>query len=357
MAAFFKLFAPEVQDMIWNEFLLQESSDRMVILDRFTSRILPVKSLVSPLLSVERNSRRCALRFYDTELMVFKVPSLFYELPPYGVPKPPRDEQFAKTCAAIARSEAEDCKGAVYISPKHDIFITGIPVLQALQIDEGEEIEAEDRRQREHPDQPAIKSRPRYSTLDVTGDHDFCPRIERHLALGVASMYDELQLTPVSPPAPRPLLYGDDLIYSYWQEERFPAIRQFLYSPAFTSTGQYAQCLYTALRERQAGQPMTDRYEVRELLLLLPMVHDGSPAQQMRSKRALVDPADLVDQSNPCVMEVDEHFQLTLNYNVVLPPATPHSRWFEISRAALEDMLEAMLADPSRISNSSDKLN
>lgn len=67
--------------MIWDMALLDEEKDR-VIIDRhinahsFKLAIAPLKELISPSLSVNRESRECALAIYDekVEMRVFPVP-------------------------------------------------------------------------------------------------------------------------------------------------------------------------------------------------------------------------------------------------------------------------------------------
>ncbi|KAK8062880.1 hypothetical protein PG997_014977 [Apiospora hydei] len=73
----FPRLARELQIMIWEEVLGGETDDRIVFVHRDSLRIMPVagKRLVSPLLSVNRQSRAEALRRYSCRLDIMKVPT------------------------------------------------------------------------------------------------------------------------------------------------------------------------------------------------------------------------------------------------------------------------------------------
>lgn len=67
--------------MIWDMALLDEEKDRVIIdthinAHSFNLAIAPLKELISPSLSVNRESRECALAIYDekVEMRVFPVP-------------------------------------------------------------------------------------------------------------------------------------------------------------------------------------------------------------------------------------------------------------------------------------------
>ncbi|KAH9901878.1 hypothetical protein F4778DRAFT_737998 [Xylariomycetidae sp. FL2044] len=71
----FSLFpelVPELQMMIWDSALAEEQTGRMVILGREDRRIQPTLHLVSPILSVNHQSRRVAKSFYDVALDVLE---------------------------------------------------------------------------------------------------------------------------------------------------------------------------------------------------------------------------------------------------------------------------------------------
>ncbi|ROV88262.1 hypothetical protein VSDG_09021 [Cytospora chrysosperma] len=75
MATSFQKFpdlTSELRLMIWNEALLGERNSRTVILQ--DDRVMPLKHLISPLLSVNYESRTCAQAFYNVKLDVYAVP-------------------------------------------------------------------------------------------------------------------------------------------------------------------------------------------------------------------------------------------------------------------------------------------
>ncbi|KAI0131985.1 hypothetical protein BJ170DRAFT_591967 [Xylariales sp. AK1849] len=74
----FAKFPTELRLMVWKEFLLQEARNRIIILDQecTTPYALPFADLVSPLLSVNQQTRQQAKRFYSCRLPVYKVPRI-----------------------------------------------------------------------------------------------------------------------------------------------------------------------------------------------------------------------------------------------------------------------------------------
>ncbi|KAI1259578.1 hypothetical protein F5Y18DRAFT_433186 [Xylariaceae sp. FL1019] len=102
-------FPPELRNMIWDAALLQESSQRLVLLAgwepsdelKHQTQIVPLPNLVSPYLSTCVESRERGLRFY------------YY-----------REEVFVHQMASRSpRSTQRLQRGTVYINPKNDIFL------------------------------------------------------------------------------------------------------------------------------------------------------------------------------------------------------------------------------------------
>jgi hypothetical protein len=61
---------PELRIYIWNLAIAEESRGRIVLLDMFQpGRVCPTQDLASPFLSVSRESRDCAVRYYDCKVM------------------------------------------------------------------------------------------------------------------------------------------------------------------------------------------------------------------------------------------------------------------------------------------------
>ncbi|KAI1261052.1 hypothetical protein F5Y18DRAFT_403201 [Xylariaceae sp. FL1019] len=69
----FRSLPTELRLEIWKHALTEEILSRLVI--SYDTRIIPLRNLISPLLSVSTESRACALRQYDTKVEVYKVPS------------------------------------------------------------------------------------------------------------------------------------------------------------------------------------------------------------------------------------------------------------------------------------------
>ncbi|KAI0160777.1 hypothetical protein GGR57DRAFT_456284 [Xylariaceae sp. FL1272] len=70
----FQMLPTELRLDIWEQALAEEtSSKRLVILNNL--RAIPLKNLCSPLLSVNMESRACALKLYNTKLDIYQVPS------------------------------------------------------------------------------------------------------------------------------------------------------------------------------------------------------------------------------------------------------------------------------------------
>ncbi|KAK7757457.1 hypothetical protein SLS62_000472 [Diatrype stigma] len=129
----FTLLPPELRQMIWDEALRKEASDRFVVITRAQVHgsavaVAPVKHLISPFLSATRESRARAQVFYDVkvEMQAFETdePVAFSELTwtlenEIGQFPPQREVQLTKE--ALRREPRS--KGAIYISPKHDKFV------------------------------------------------------------------------------------------------------------------------------------------------------------------------------------------------------------------------------------------
>ncbi|KAI0376165.1 hypothetical protein F5Y04DRAFT_286203 [Hypomontagnella monticulosa] len=79
----FRLFSelsPKLRMLIWEAALYQETEYRLVPVEKYSRTIYPMKRLVSPLLSANRESRAAAKKFYNLVLAIYRFPStlLFY---------------------------------------------------------------------------------------------------------------------------------------------------------------------------------------------------------------------------------------------------------------------------------------
>ncbi|KAK6836731.1 hypothetical protein PG987_007226 [Apiospora arundinis] len=133
----FKLFGKlpkELRLEVWDTFLEQESSHRMVLVNTTpVYNFEPRKQLVSPLLTINKESRYCALRYYT-----YKVDVLAYPGPRVVFPGPRatrcssaimHDEQYIKDCFEDC-SLVDDCGldtsviiGSLYLNLQSDIMV------------------------------------------------------------------------------------------------------------------------------------------------------------------------------------------------------------------------------------------
>lgn len=112
----FEKLAPVFRQSIWNAFLEQETSHRLVLLNRYVDgAIEPHKQLVSPLLSVNQESRGCALRFYTTKLDVHAYPKQDVD-----VLEEIEYEQWPK---GLLDSPSSPRVGSLYLNPRKDILV------------------------------------------------------------------------------------------------------------------------------------------------------------------------------------------------------------------------------------------
>lgn len=106
---------PEIRLMTWDEALLAARDTRTVLINE--DRIMPLPFLVSPLLSASYESRARAQGFYTLKLDVLLAPP-----PPIAtivVPYRASGIAYEVTYADMVK------KGALYISPEHDILVLG----------------------------------------------------------------------------------------------------------------------------------------------------------------------------------------------------------------------------------------
>ncbi|KAI0380639.1 hypothetical protein F5Y04DRAFT_281665 [Hypomontagnella monticulosa] len=114
----FNKLPPELRFLIWNQALVQESSERLVLLDLHPPSIYPFKSLVSRILAVNAESRRCALNFYETSLSVYRLKRKGVEW----------EDVFTKNIYLEIITRPTNSRGKLYLSSKHDLFMSGLTV-------------------------------------------------------------------------------------------------------------------------------------------------------------------------------------------------------------------------------------
>ena len=133
----------ELRLLVWKEALLGARDTRTVVL--YDGRVVPFKHLISTLLSVNQESRRCAQAFYHVKLDVYKVPPALTAPPSHlnnrsvpllalrcdGVTAPPTMTAMLarRLChraglGGIRAVETTGRKaGRIYISPEQDTLV------------------------------------------------------------------------------------------------------------------------------------------------------------------------------------------------------------------------------------------
>ncbi|KAK7959390.1 uncharacterized protein PG986_004244 [Apiospora aurea] len=127
---------PELWEMIWKTALEVEASTRIVPVD-YDAHVIPRKQLVSPLLSICRESRWHALRFYSIKLPIYKFPKIYRDADHYSSLYGNPARLRLKSCEYVEIQSAVrtgldgirtqgQAAGFVYLSPQHDTFLCGI---------------------------------------------------------------------------------------------------------------------------------------------------------------------------------------------------------------------------------------
>ncbi|KAI1415528.1 hypothetical protein F5Y13DRAFT_207238 [Hypoxylon sp. FL1857] len=109
----FNKLPTEIRFYIWEEALLEESSERLVILDYLTHKVIPFKSLVSPMLIANRESRCLALKFFDLKLIVCNLPCILHPTLINSTGRFDLNEI----------NQSTNNKNRLYLSSRHDTFI------------------------------------------------------------------------------------------------------------------------------------------------------------------------------------------------------------------------------------------
>ncbi|KAI2619967.1 hypothetical protein GGR54DRAFT_110139 [Hypoxylon sp. NC1633] len=122
--ASFAALSVELRYMIWDLALHQEAYDRLILLCQPVkgkpAHVVPLKHNASPLLAVSYESRERAKAFYTARLGVYEAG------PP---PAPPQQPVFWEGVVHFSQlsdslEATSKCRGAIYVSPKWDHFVT-----------------------------------------------------------------------------------------------------------------------------------------------------------------------------------------------------------------------------------------
>ncbi|KAK8036242.1 hypothetical protein PG993_008856 [Apiospora rasikravindrae] len=131
----FSRFVPELREMIWKEALKNEAKDRIALVHRDSRRIVPSKSLVSPLLAVNHDLREVALAYFDVRLDVvhLNLDPAIEDTYSWAATRPEDWEHHVRTETYIAAHKALTSqpasaqpatpKGCLYLNSQDDTFL------------------------------------------------------------------------------------------------------------------------------------------------------------------------------------------------------------------------------------------
>ncbi|OTB17825.1 hypothetical protein K445DRAFT_263034 [Daldinia sp. EC12] len=115
----FPKFPSEIQAKIWRAYILKANTNRLLLMDSYSKRLMPTRSLTSPALYISVSSRQVYLDMYPVKLSVYRMLNEpdFEEF---------RDEDVNEDEASL--SEWSICydrptAGYIYINLQRDIFV------------------------------------------------------------------------------------------------------------------------------------------------------------------------------------------------------------------------------------------
>ncbi|KAI0850624.1 hypothetical protein F5Y00DRAFT_260497 [Daldinia vernicosa] len=264
MAPFrFNELGSDIRRIIWKHALLQASAERIVIMDnpptnecfpRNSLRVLPFRSLVSPILAVNQESRSCAFDYYNLILPVISLDQMPKSLWKYT------DEERA---FLYNNEEYENIgyeEGYVFLNLQQDIFLSGF-FLNA--IDDIKPFFTEwcltpsSAFHTTTPDE--VNLQVRHFTRSIWPERE---RIQKVLSVWCTDPYDDL-LNPRRVPGETRLFnkVQKDL---YWEKETYAYATRYFYWPNVQrlNVGGLMQHLF----ERGPGKPLRPQYQLKELI-------------------------------------------------------------------------------------------
>ncbi|OTA87774.1 hypothetical protein M434DRAFT_15333 [Hypoxylon sp. CO27-5] len=290
----FNKFPAEIRFLIWEEALREESSERLVIIDHSTQKVIPFKSLVSPMLTVNKESRYFAVRFFDMKLVVCDLPSIRH----------PILSSFIGFFDYNEINESPTSKKRLYLSSQHDIFIAGLDLQP---------------RAFEWCLVPAMCNGCQddiQHTFYCSGfEHNFgnFPSTGRHYASEVLKFRSRIErVIPVCidgfcPPynsvdycSCQPRHYSKDCASSFWSKTLFPSVKQYFYYPWGHKTKSRVGDLLQHLFQRRPGHPLPIKYRMKELVWSenVEDVSSEEGKEEIMRKNILVDPS--LEHRRPC---------------------------------------------------------
>ncbi|KAI1136839.1 hypothetical protein F5Y05DRAFT_419793 [Hypoxylon sp. FL0543] len=289
----FKNLPPEVRHLIWDEALREESSERLVLLDHITHKVLPFKSLVSPMLTVDRESRSRAVRFFDMKLFVCKLP----------VSRNPWRSSFHGFFDFHEMNETPRSEKRLYLSSRHDIFMAGfelqpraygwslVPSTCSGCKDEAQHMLFCGSFERTSG---SFRTPADHYASQV---HRFRSRIERVIAVcvdGFCSPYNTSSYCTCQPRS-----YREAVVDSFWSKTLFPGVKRYFYYPWGSKTRTQVADLLEHLFQRRPGVPLPAEYRMKELVWSEYVEGiSGDCEEQFIRTNILVDPN--LERRRPC---------------------------------------------------------
>ncbi|KAI1651571.1 uncharacterized protein F4817DRAFT_365876 [Daldinia loculata] len=269
----------DTRRIIWKRALLQASAERIVLIDNQTIdnqttyedspynslRVLPFRSLVSPIMAVNQESRSYALDFYDLVLPVFLLPKLpnndlFRDIEEQHRILHDTEDPDAPWCADYE-------KGRVYSSLRHDIFLSGFR-LTAIDISDPLNLAWY-----LSPSSPyymrairdRVSLRVKHFTQSIYNEQH--QHIQKALSVWVLAAWSDnpyCDLSDSRPLSSESGLFSMEQKHLYWETQVCPFATRYFYWPDVT--WRDIDSLMLHLFERGPGEPLKPPYQLKELI-------------------------------------------------------------------------------------------
>ncbi|KAK6957867.1 hypothetical protein Daesc_000656 [Daldinia eschscholtzii] len=231
----------ELRLEIWDLALHQEARDRLLIIGQTNNAsitnesplcLLPLKHHVSPLLSINSESRCQAKAFYTVKLDVYEVPRLSKsEIGHHG--KCSYQVQYINKIVETASI----VKGSIYLSPQYDFFVSvrGVDTFPYLQEDKKQQEEENQEKTRHYitariPPEVAMKVRNVVCVQkNLDRDDDFYDWWWTDTYMENLLYNREELVRFLCVPPYRPRLYGPVYVKYLWRASDFKQIQNYLH--------------------------------------------------------------------------------------------------------------------------------
>lgn len=282
----------DVRRLIWEEVRrLEFAEGRIVLFNRLLFNIIPTRSLVSPMLSINRESRECILEYFDIRLPLYNmrtVDSHYHQL-------------FSREINWFNDIPREGW--FVYISFKHDIFASGEDPRfkrdRALGFQDNVFAMTQSRiLTLPDPNLANANARPRYTSPR----HRVLPKYttrsiwkDRHRIQSVIALFaDEGLLTNHTPQCCpyQKRQFRKALVDQFWSEGDFPEIKRYLFYPWGPDTVAKVDHFLEYILEARYNRFVADEYKPRELVW-------GEKVEVTGRENVLMDPD--IDENHRCI--------------------------------------------------------